>query len=98
MNHKQQQKMENIAKSLENKQILVVKAETTVNNKTNKSRINNQIILLGSLALGSETNFNPFIFENKKWIAIYNHRYDTIMLQCENYRIKNIIIEEFKVI
>lgn len=91
--------MENLAKSLENKQILVISAETVVNNKSNKSRITNKVISLG-LITSSRNDFDAY-FEN---ITIgdnifkpnfYNNK---IRLWSQNYRIKSIDIEEFEII
>lgn len=93
--------MENIAKSLENKQILVVNAITRVNSESKKSRITNQIISLGSIVFERNDGvfFEPFTLEGKEWRAFYRFSSDTLEIdQFRNSKSKSISIQEFKVI
>lgn len=93
--------MENIAKTLENKQILVVNAITRVNSESKKSRITNQIISLGSIVFERNDGvfFEPFTLEGKEWRAFYRFSSDTLEIdQFRNSKSKSISIQEFKVI
>jgi len=98
--------MENIAKSLENKTILVVNATTRVNSVSKKSRITNKLISLGLIVYeriegGSNDGvfFEPFKFENSDWRAFYRLSSDTIEIdQYKKSKSKSIIIEEFIII
>jgi hypothetical protein len=97
LNNKAHKKMENLAKSLENKQILVVRAETYVNNKTNKSKITNKTISLGLItSMMSSTYFEQIILDDKIYIPM--HDGSKIILWAKTYRAKNIHIEEFQVL
>lgn len=97
--------MENIAKSLENKQILVINAITRVNSESKKSRITNQIISLGSIVFERYDGvfFEPFTLEGKQWRAFYRfsngfNSYGLEIDQIGNIRSKSISIKEFKII
>lgn len=97
--------MENIAKSLENKQIFVINAITHVNSESKKSRITNQIISLGSIVFERNDGvfFEPFTLEGKQWRAFYrfnrgDNYYGLEIDQIGNIRSKSISIKEFKVI
>jgi hypothetical protein len=100
--------MENIAKTLENKQILIINAETLVNGKTNKSRISNKSISLGlikkdyfitNLDGSNSTYFAQFeiiVIDGKEFKPVFSK--NQIFLYAQSNRVKNIDIIEFKVI
>jgi hypothetical protein len=93
--------MENIAKSLENKTILVVNATTRVNSVSKKSRITNQLIALGSIVFERNDGvfFGPLNFLDSEWRAFYRFENNTIEIdQFKKPQSKSITIKEFKVI
>ena len=87
--------MENSAKSLENGQILVVRAET-YNNKTNKSKITNTIISLGLIIaeMKESTYFEQITINDKFYQPMLDG--NQIILWPKTQRAKTIFIKEFK--
>jgi hypothetical protein len=98
--------MKNTAKSLENKQILVVNAITRVNSVSKKSRITNQIISMGPIVferiegtMNDGAFFGPFVLDGKEWRAFLRFSSNTIELdQFKSSRSKSISIQEFQVL
>ena len=89
--------MENLGKSLENSQILVVRSETYVNGKTNKSKITNTIISLGLITSKLSSNyFEQIIINDKIYVPMLDG--NKIILWAKTYRAKTIHIEEFQVL
>ena len=99
--------MENLAKSLENKQILVIDAVTLVDHQDKKSRICNKKILLSEIKKdyfiknldGDDSyvaEFDIITIDGKYFKPEFHN--NKIKLWAKTYRAKNIDIEEFKVL